>query len=209
MARIGIEQLESALRKYVPEKSLHYCIEWITENNISLRISKSRHSKYGDYRPPFKGQGHRISVNGDLNCFAFLITFVHEVAHLNQWKQHKAIYEPHGKLWKNEYKKLMLPLLHENIFPATVVTALKNYMQNPAATSCTNLHLLKALREFDNRKDEWLTLEEIAMGTAFRISTGRCFVKKEKLRKNFSCVEVGTKNIYMINPVTEVQVVDK
>jgi hypothetical protein len=207
MAQLNIEQLETALKKYVPAKSLHYCVNWIVQNNISLRISKSRHSKYGDYRPPFKGAGHRISINGDLNPYAFLITFVHEVAHLNQWKHYKAIYEPHGKLWKNEYKKLMMPLLNEHIFPATVVTALKNYMQNPAATSCTDHDLLKALREFDAEKDEWLTLEEIEMNVTFRIRTGRRFIKKQKLRKNYSCVDVRTKNIYMINPLTEVQVV--
>lgn len=205
MARLNIEQLEEALKKYVPSKALNYCVEWITQNNISLRISKSRHSKYGDYRPPFKGAGHRISVNGDLNPFAFLITFVHEVAHLNQWKHHKAIYEPHGKLWKNEYKKLMVPLLHENIFPQPVVAALKNYMQNPAATSCTDHDLLKALRQFDAQKDEWITLEEVEINATFRIRTGRKFVKKQKLRKNYSCIEVRTKSIYMINPLTEVQ----
>lgn len=207
MARLSRDQLENALKAYVPHKALHYCIEWITENNISLRISKSRHSKYGDYRPPFKGAGHRISVNGDLNPYAFLITFVHEVAHLNQWKHYKAIYEPHGRLWKNEYKKLMVPLLHENIFPPRVVRALKNYMQNPAATSCTDHDLLKALREFDPGKEQWLILEEIAAGSVFRIRTGRQFIKKQKLRKNYSCIEVKSKSIYMINPLTEVQVV--
>mgnify|MGYP001793339761 CR=1 FL=1 len=209
MSTVTREQLENALKKYVPAPALMYCVDWITDNQISLRISRSRHSKYGDYRPPQKGRGHRISVNGDLNPYAFLVTFVHEVAHLNQWKQHKAILEPHGKLWKTEYKYLMLPLLRKNIFPPNVVAALEKYMHNPAATRCTNHDLLRALRQHDNGKEKWLTLDDIEIGQSFKIQNGRTFIKKEKLRKNYSCVELKSKTIYLINPMTEVILIEK
>lgn len=208
MPNLTITQLEEALKKYIPLKALHYCIGWITENHISLRITRTRHSKYGDYRTPANGKGHRISVNGDLNQYAFLITFVHEVAHLNQWKHHKAIYEPHGKLWKQEYKNLMMPLLEEHIFPPNVVAALKKYMRNPAATSCSDHDLLRALRDYDNGHEKWLTLDEIEMGSEFIIRSGRKFIKKQKLRKNFLCVEMRNRSNYFINPLTEVKAVD-
>lgn len=204
MSKVSIEQLETALKKYVPEKALYYCIDWITENKIGLKITKSRHSKYGDYRPPQNGFGHRISINGDLNQFAFLITFIHEVAHLHQWKRYKRIIEPHGKLWKDEYKKLMLPILREKIFPADVVDALMNYMQNPAATSCTDHKLLRTLRNYDMEEEKWMILDEIELDTAFKIRTGRTFIKKEKLRKNYKCLDMRTRHIYFINPITEV-----
>src|SRR5690606_39622106 len=131
MSRVTLTQIEEALRKYVPERAIPYCIEWISENKISLKITRSRNSKYGDYRPPQDGHGHRISINHDLNPYAFLITFIHEVAHLNQWKIRKRITVPHGKEWKNEYKKLMMPILREHIFPPDIVKALNDYMQNP------------------------------------------------------------------------------
>ncbi len=207
MSKVTLTQLETALQKYVPERAVPFCLKWISENRINLRVSKSRSSKYGDYRPPQQGMGHRISVNHDLNPYAFLITFIHEVAHLNQWKRYKRIIEPHGKLWKDEYKKLMMPMLHENVFPADVVQALKNYMQNPAATSCTDHELLRTLRNYDAEKDQWLTLEEIAFDVPFKIRTGRVFIKKARLRKNFSCIDAKTKSIYFINPITEVQTV--
>lgn len=204
MLKFTANQLEEALEKYIPSKALPYCLQWITQNNVSLRITRTRHSKYGDYRPPQKGRGHRISINGDLNEYAFLVTFVHEIAHLNQWKRHQAIYEPHGNLWKQEYKNLMLPLLDENIFPPAIVAALKKYMHNPAATSCTDHNLLRALREFDSDKDQWLTLDEIEFGRPFIIRSGRKFIKKEKLRKNYLCIEMRSRSKYFINPVTEV-----
>ena len=48
------------------------CASWIVQN-IHLRITGMRASS-GDYRPP-TGNGHQITVNHDLNPFAFLITF--------------------------------------------------------------------------------------------------------------------------------------
>lgn len=204
MSKVTLTQIEEALKKYVPERAIPYCIEWISENKINLKISRSRNSKYGDYRPPQDGYGHRISINHDLNPYAFLITFIHEVAHLNQWKIRKRITVPHGKEWKNEYKKLMMPILREHIFPPDIVKALNDYMQNPAATSCTDHHLLRTLRNYDHPEDRWLTLEEIETGAKFKIRTGRVFIKQHLLRKNFCCIEVKSKSIYFINPVTEV-----
>jgi hypothetical protein len=208
MSKVSLSQLETALQKYVPARAVPYCLQWISENRINLRISKSRSSKYGDYRPPQQGMGHRISVNHDLNQYAFLITFIHEVAHLNQWKRHKRIIEPHGKLWKDEYKKLMIPILQEKIFPVDVVQALQNYMQNPAATSCSDHGLLRTLRNYDAPEDKWVTLEEIEFNIPFKIRTGRVFIKKERVRKNFSCLDAKSKSVYFINPITEVMVVE-
>jgi predicted SprT family Zn-dependent metalloprotease len=208
MASLTLAQIEIALKKYVPLRAIPYCINWIAEHKINLRITRSRSSKYGDYRPPQRGLGHRISINHDLNPYAFLITFIHEVAHLNQWKRKKQIIVPHGKDWKEEYQKLMLPILKEQIFPPDVVLALQNYMANPSATSCSDHDLLRALRNYDKPEDRWITLEELNFGTKFKIRTGRVFIKKEKLRKNYSCIDCRTRSIYFINPVTEVMPVD-
>ncbi|HOZ82896.1 MAG TPA: sprT domain-containing protein [Bacteroidia bacterium] len=208
MAKVTLEFIEEALKKYVPHQSIRYCIQWIEEHQINLKITRSRNSKYGDYRPPQRGFGHRISINHDLNPYAFLITFIHEVAHLNQWKRKKQIIIPHGKDWKEEYRKLMIPILRENIFPPDVVAALNNYMTNPSATSCSDHDLLRALRNYDREEDKWITLEELNFGVKFKIRTGRTFIKKEKLRKNYSCIDCRSKSIYFINPITEVMPVD-
>ena len=40
---------------------------------------------------------HRISVNGNLNKYSFLITLIHELAHLLTFTQYKNRVDPHGR----------------------------------------------------------------------------------------------------------------
>lgn len=206
---MNISELAQALSKYVPSKSLDICVDWIVEHKISLRITKSRNSKYGDYRPPMDGKGHRISINHDLNKYAFLLTFTHEVAHLTSFTKFRFRIDPHGKEWKLEFKKLMAPLLKSDIFPKDLVVAINGYMNNPAASSCTDIQLTRTLARHDKRDDRWKLLEEIALNTPFRIRSGREFIKGQLLQKNFCCTCLKSKHKYVINPLTEVQPINK
>jgi len=206
---VNISELAQALSKYVPSKSLDICVDWIVEHKIALRITKSRNSKYGDYRPPSDGKGHRISINHDLNKYGFLLTFTHEVAHLVAFNKFRFRIDPHGKEWKLEFKKLMLPLLKMDIFPKDLVLAINGYMNNPAASSCSDIQLTRTLAKYDKRDERWKLLEEIALNTPFRIRSGREFVKGELLNKNYCCTCLKSKHKYVINPLTEVQPLSK
>ena len=203
-----IEQIRQSISKYVPAAALDICTEWISEYRFSLRITRSRHSKYGDYRPPKNGKGHIITVNHDLNEYAFLITFTHEVAHLITFLKTKTLRDPHGAAWKNEFKKLMSPLLHSSVFPGELVAAVSAYIHNPAATSCTDVRLLRALKKYDHHNGEWLHLEDLEPDARFRIKTGRIFIKKSLVRKNFLCIEIPSRQKYTLNPLIEVQPVE-
>lgn len=199
------EQIRTSLAKYVPPASLDRCLDWITQYKFSLRITKSRNSKYGDYRPPLKDKGHIITVNHDMNPYAFLITFTHEVAHLITFLKTNSLKDPHGQKWKDEFKKLMVPMLTTSIFPEDLIEVVKNYISNPAATSCSDVNMLRALKKYDTNKGEWLHLEELAPNTRFRIKTGRIFIKGDLVRKNFLCLEARTRHKYTLNPLIEVQ----
>ena len=202
---MNISELEKALSNYVPSKSLDICLDWIVEHKIALRITKSRNSKYGDYRPPMDGYGHRISINHDLNKYAFLLTFAHEVAHLVAFTKHRFRVEPHGKEWKMEFRNLVFPLLKQDIFPKDLVNAINGYMSNPAASSCSDIELTRTLSKYDKRDNRWKLLEDIALNTPFRIRSGRAFIKGELLQKNYCCTCLKSKHKYVINPLTEVQ----
>jgi len=202
-----IDQIRASLFKYVPPSALTTCADWIAEHKFSLRITKSRHSKFGDYRPPKDGKGHIITINHDMNPYAFLITFTHEVAHLTTFLKTKSLKDPHGKIWKHEFRNLMTPLLNVSVFPYDLVDAVKNYINNPAATSCSNVNLLRALRKYDKPNGEWLHLEELDANTKFRIKTGRVFTKGKLVRKNYLCVETKSRSKYTLNPLIEVQLV--
>ncbi|MCC6383979.1 MAG: SprT-like domain-containing protein [Bacteroidia bacterium] len=206
---MNLEQVRTGLSKYVPLAALAECVEWIRYYRFDLRITKSRSSKFGDYRPPKNGKGHIITINHDLNPYAFLITYAHEVAHLAAFQKSKTLKDPHGSLWKAEFRKVISPLLNTRIFPSELLPHVINYIRNPAATSCTDINMLRALKRYDNDGENWLYLEEIETESLFKIRTGREFIKKQLVRKNFLCVDPKTKHKYTLNPLMEVQVIKK
>lgn len=201
-----LQRNQSILHKYIPEKAVPIISEWIYKFDFKLRIKKSRSSKYGDYRPPLKGQNHLITINYDMNKYAFLITLVHEIAHLSNWDRYKDKVMPHGAEWKQEFRTLMLPFMNPEFFPEDVVAALKKYMQNPAASSCSDTNLLRTLKKYDVRTNT-LLLEELDPGSIFVYGQNRQFKKGDKIRKRFKCKELKTDRVYLFDPLTEVSVV--
>ena len=179
--------------------------KWIDYFQCEFKISKSRATKQGDYRHPFRGQGHKISVNNNLNPYAFLVTTVHEFAHLLTWNDHKNKVKPHGEEWKHNFKRMMVPFLEGDIFPADVHHAITSYLMNPSASSCTDLKLSRALKMYDAPKDH-SRLEELPHDTVFTIKDGRKFKKGEQLRKRFRCVCLDNGNVYLFSPLAEVMV---
>lgn len=165
-------------------------------------------SKYGDYQAPSKTGGHRISVNGDLNEYAFLLVFVHEVAHLVSFEEYGFGIKPHGQEWKNTFLELMIPFFHKNVFPDDLELAVKKSMLNPSATGCVDEELFKSLRNYDRVKKGEL-VENLAMNELFAIPNGKMYRRGVKLKKRYRCEEMGTKKIYLFSPIAEVQPIDE
>jgi hypothetical protein len=192
------------LENYLPPEAAPQIARWINLYQVELKITRSRQSKLGDYRAPFKGKPHRISINHNLNPYSFLITLIHEFAHLTCWNLHNFRVKPHGEEWKREFKTLMMPWIEKNYFPDDVKQGLLNYMQNPAASSCTDLHLMRTLEKFDFAKQNQYTLESLEPGTEFKIKDGRIFTKGDQLRKRYRCIENKTRRIFLFNPLAKV-----
>lgn len=203
-------ELTEVLKKYLPEKAVEQCASWIVMKNIHLRISRNRSSKYGDYRPLEKGKGHRITVNYDLNPYAFLITFIHEVAHLNTYVKCRHYHEPHGKEWKQEFSYLLHDFMLQGIFPDDIAMALSKYIRNPSASSCTDHDLLRILKKYDvhQKNGEIMHLEDLPEQSLFRLYLSRSkliFRKGPMIRKRFHCIEVATSREYYVSPLAEVK----
>lgn len=170
------------LKKYIPAPAVDLIAHWIIDFDFKLKITKERSSKLGDYRPPLQGNNHQITINFNLNPYAFLITLIHEIAHLCTWNKHQNKVNPHGSEWKSEYRRMMAPFLNEVIFPADILQALKKYMANPAAASCSDANLLRVLKRYD-KKDEnrsLVLLENLRMHTSFLYNGDRVFIKGKK-----------------------------
>lgn len=181
---------------------------WIDYFKCEFKISRGRNTKFGDYRPPHGGKGHRISVNYDLNPYAFLVTTVHEFAHLHTWNEHKQKAKPHGTEWKQNFKKMMQPFFDQQVFPADVKQAITRYLDNPAASSCSDVNLYRSLRQYDKPKEAMLTVEKLAANATFKLKDGRIFRKVERLRKRYKCIEIATKRVYLFSPVAEVELIE-
>lgn len=192
------------LSRHIPEDAAKIIASWIKESGCKFKITKSRSSKFGDYRPPYKDKGHRISVNFDLNPYAFLITTVHEFAHLQTWNQHKHLVKPHGSAWKGNFKKLMDIFIDLNVFPEDIKEAVQIYLRNPAASSCTDIRLFRMLKKYDEIKEDHHTVESLPERSVFSLKNGRVFERGEKLRKRYRCVEIKTGRVYLFNPIAEV-----
>lgn len=199
-----MSDLAIKLSKFLPGAAAPIIAKWITDTGCQFRISKARSTKLGDYRAPFRGGPHKISINYDLNPYAFLMTTVHEFAHLKTWQQYKDRVKPHGEEWKNNFKELVGPFLHLDIFPNDVLKAIVRYMENPAASSCTDVNLFRVLKTYDKPSIGRLTIDSILEGTKFYIKGGRLFQKGKKLRKRYICVELSTNKEYLFSPIAEV-----
>lgn len=194
---------ERILAKYVPAEAAPIVARWIDYFKCDFKVSKGRNTKFGDYRPPYNGDNHRISVNFNLNPYAFLVTTVHEFAHLQTWNEYKGSAKPHGAEWKLNFKKMMRPFFEKEVFPADLKHAINSYLENPAASSCSDLNLFRALKRYD-QQSQGVAVESLAMKTVFMLKDGRTFRKDELVRKRFKCMEIDTRRIYLFSPLAEV-----
>jgi SprT protein len=194
---------QSILAKYIPEAAVPLISEWILHFNFKLKIKKSRQSKYGDYRPPLPGLNHQITINQDLNPYAFLLTLVHEIAHLLTQERYGNRVKPHGEEWKNSFKELMRPFMRMNIYPQDVYDAIVGYMKNPAASSCSDDNLLRTLKRYDQPSD-LVHLETLPLNAVF-IYNNRFFIKGQKIRKRYKCLEKDARHVYLFAGLAEVK----
>ena len=191
-------KLMENLESHLPPNSFSLVEKWISQLSILVKIKKSRNSKLGDFRVNKKGK-YLISINDDLNKFAFLITLTHEIAHAFVWEKYKRKVSPHGKQWKATFKELMLNFLNSDIFPDDILRVLSKHLKKPKASTVNDYNLSKVLRTYDNNKQ--LILSEIPDGSIFSTLNGRQFVKLNKLRKRYKCKAVDSEKIYLFNPL--------
>ncbi len=196
------------LSEHIPVEALPIIQYYFDKYNFKLTITRDRRTKLGDYRPPRGQHGHRISVNGTLNQYSFLVTLIHEIAHLITWEQYNNRVKSHGSEWKGIFKIIMHYFLKKKVFPEDLRMILRQHIENPPAASCRDVKLIKALRKYDAKSSDKILLEEINEGVEFVYSENRVFKKLKKLRKRYQCIEVASQKIYLFSPIAEVEIVN-
>ena len=137
------------LEKHLPTLKAVAIIDYTARHNCTLRITRPRKTKRGDFRQ--LGIKQSISINQDSNSFRFLFTLIHELAHLETFIQHKNQVKPHGVEWKSNFKKLYDYFEMDEEFSVDnyILQAVKSELKNPKACSGVNVNLEQAFAIYD------------------------------------------------------------
>jgi SprT protein len=195
----------STLQDYLPPGTYEAVLQYLHSYHVHLTVARERKSVLGDYRHKTKYDAHRISVNGNLNSYSFLITLLHELAHLLTFEQYGNKVQSHGIEWKKIFGQLLAQFIQHKTFPSDIENALLKTLHNPAASSCADELLLRTLKKYDKNKSDVVFIETLPEGTVFITHDGRVFRKGAKVRKRFKGVELKTGKLYLFSPVYEVK----
>jgi SprT protein len=194
----------SVLKKYVPLEYVDLVTDLLLKYRVVFKIVKPRKTKLGDFRAGIQGEKHQITVNGDLNKYSFLITTLHEFAHLITYDEYGRRAAPHGKEWKDNFSMLLVPMIRIGHLPKPIESALMNSLVNVKASSCTDVNLQRVLLTFDERNDNLTTLESLEKNSIFELN-GRLFEKGVLRRTRFMCKEQHGKRYFLVNRLAMVK----
>lgn len=207
----------AAIARHLPEGTTAYVANLLGDGilattAVEVRIVGSRRTKLGDHRGPARGRAaHRITVNDDLNPYAFLTTLLHEIAHAVTWERHERHRRrfarrvlPHGPQWKEAFGRILEPVVAGAMLPGDVSTALSRYLRDPRAATCSDRGLVLALSRYDAPDPRRVMVEEVATGAEFRIEGRGTFLKGPKLRTRYRCYDARTGAEYRIHALCRV-----
>ena len=192
------------LKSFLPAGFEGMISDLIFTEPVLFKIVRPRNTKLGDFRAGLNGDRHQITVNGDLNRFSFLITTLHEFAHLRAFVKFGNRIKPHGEEWKIEYRKLLVPAIDSQLLPTEIVNALMNSLVNTKASSCSDIKLMRVLKNYDTKSTETVFLESIPQHSEF-ILQGKKFVKGELRRKRYLCEDLASRKKYLVHALSEVK----
>jgi len=192
-----VNTVQDILQTHVPPSAVEYCLNLWNASPFELKVTRSRQTKVGDFTSRRTRNHPRITLNHDLNPYLFLVTYIHEVAHLHVYLKFGNRVDPHGEEWKTSFTELMVPLLWESVFPEEILHELRRHMINPKASSFADTGLTLAFRKFDKNRDAFAILSEIPEGSIFMFQ-GRYFKKGKLRRTRILCRELNTRRDYLV-----------
>lgn len=190
---------------HFPPSVAEYCFQLWQDHPFDFIVSKTRDSKLGDYRFSPK-KGHQITVNHNLNPYSFLVTYLHEVAHLLTYQTYKNKVLPHGNEWKKAFFEIFEPILDEELIPKELVSVLRSYLKNPSASSTGHSPLVEILKSFDPPRSTH-SLDTLAEGQAFSLKNLH-LIKGKLRRTRYFCKDVHSNKNYLVAKHAQVNPLD-
>ena len=188
----------------VPHEVNDYVKSLIEGQDLIIKTVPIRRTKHGDYRK--SNNKDIITINYIDNKYRFLLILIHEFAHFNVYKKNIRT-RPHGTIWKNEFKKLLQPILDKNIFPNGLQILIQSHMKNPKSSFSYDSPLEIELNKYDNDYKNYTYLEDIDIGNIFRYNNDKLYKKIEKRRKRYLCIENDSGRKYLFLPHAKVELI--
>lgn len=189
--------------KFIPIEFVDLVVDLLIAYPIKFKIVPPRKTKLGDFKYGTKLEKPEITINGDLNPYSFLITTLHEFAHLHTYLEFGNKVAPHGKEWKNNFQKLLLPVIESKKLPEDIENVLINSTIKIKASSCSDINLSRVLKKYDENKEGVELLERLPKNAIF-VLNGKEFIKGDLRRKRYLCTEIISKRQYLVNALAEV-----
>ena len=200
------EQIKKEFEKYLPDKSISYCIDLWKQDNFIFKISEEKKSNRGFFKS-LKNGNQKICIEKNDSKEHFLFTLIHEISHQKVYKLYgkdKNI-KCHGTIWKETFKKLLSPLINEEIFSKEILKLIRDEMKNPTSTG------KKVFR--DEMKNPTLTEKNFSEGTKLStLKEKEIFILKDveysKIKnKRTRCLIMNTKTklFYLLSMETIVK----
>lgn len=197
------EKYTALLSKRMPSAAAPIIARWVVELKVRFVITRPRKTKLGDFRPAHKNKAAQITVNVDLNPYNFLVTTVHEFAHLGCHLEHGSKVNPHGIEWKRQYSSLLKPFLEKGIFPPDISKALHYHISRPSASSCSCPELSRALARYDD--EEAVFLGDLTRGAVFEFQNV-LYTHIEKRRTRHVCQRAKDGKKFLISGNARVEI---
>lgn len=194
------------LESFLPPRCFEAVLPFFRKYPIALTITRERKTRLGDYCPPKKGgKAHQISVNGNLNPYAFLVTLLHEIAHLQVYEQHRQRVKPHGPEWKAAFGLLLTAFANAGLFPKNLEPVVRKSAASPASATFRDVALSTALRHYDPADTAIAMAAGLQPGDLFRDSDGQVYEVLERRRTRLRCRRQANGREYLVPFAAEVE----
>lgn len=177
---------------------------WLSGARVSVRLSRSRLTKHGDFRAPRNGRPAVITINHDLHPVQFTITFCHELAHYRARERYGPRIRPHGPEWKHEFRLMLKELIESGLLAKEVAVAVHACYfkrESIASGSCEVLYRALGLA---GGVEQVGHVSDVSEGEEFTLRNGRTFLRGPKVRTRFRCTDKRTGRIYSVHPLAEI-----
>ncbi|ANW95457.1 hypothetical protein AXE80_03810 [Wenyingzhuangia fucanilytica] len=192
------------LLPYIPISSKKALEQLLNNYTFHLKIVNGRKTKRGDFRAtkPIAS----ITINNNLSKEQFLITLVHEIAHLDTFIKHPKA-KAHGVEWKQNFQRLMLPFLNNHIFRDEILNPLAKHLINPKATTDSDPVLSTKLDQINSKIDnDKYFIFDLKPGVLFTLNN-RKFKILNKRRTRYECLEISTNKKFLVRGSAPVKLI--